>query len=93
MLLAGPFLGLDAAAVQAQVLQMLDVLILVSKQLAKVPGSRRVADLVKGKLEQFRSLLPLLHCLCNPGLCERHWQQVTTSKTKIINLLILFSKY
>jgi dynein heavy chain len=62
--------------VQREVEEMLSVLVVVAKQLAKVPGSKRVADLVKVKLEQFRALLPLLHCICNPGLCERHWQQV-----------------
>ncbi|RXG59112.1 hypothetical protein Avbf_01111 [Armadillidium vulgare] len=37
-------------------------------------GSRRVAEYVKEKIEVFRQYVPILQCICNPGLRERHWK-------------------
>ncbi|CEM30102.1 unnamed protein product [Vitrella brassicaformis CCMP3155] len=36
-----------------------------------------VAAHVKSQLDSFKANLPLLHALCNPGLRERHWEEIS----------------
>ena len=48
----------------------------LQKTLTDQPGPRRVADLIKKRIDAFKVHLPLLQVICNPGLKERHWQQM-----------------
>ena len=32
---------------------------------------------MRTKIEEFREHMPLIHTLCNPGLRDRHWEQVS----------------
>ena len=48
----------------------------LSKTFDRVAGPKRVADSTKSKIDKFKVYLPLLSCICNPGLRERHWEQV-----------------
>jgi dynein heavy chain len=36
-----------------------------------------VANGTKKKLEKFKVYLPLISAVCNPGLRERHWSQMS----------------
>lgn len=44
---------------------------------ADVIGAKRVAETVRKRIDKFMGFLPLLHAVCNPGLRERHWVQVS----------------
>lgn len=48
----------------------------LQKTLTDQPGPRRVADLIKKRVDAFKVHIPLLQVICNPGLKERHWQQM-----------------
>uniref|UniRef100_H2ZME2 AAA+ ATPase domain-containing protein n=1 Tax=Ciona savignyi TaxID=51511 RepID=H2ZME2_CIOSA len=37
---------------------------------------RRIAEQVKTKIDKFKQHLPILSTICNPGIKERHWDQV-----------------
>ena len=39
--------------------------------------ARQVAEKVKNDLDAFKENVPLLHALCNPGLRERHWAEIS----------------
>ena len=45
----------------------------VQKSLSDQNGPRRVADMVKNRIDKFKVHIPLLQVVCNPGLKERHW--------------------
>ena len=49
----------------------------LSKTFNDYPAARRISDTVKQKIEKFRTHLPVLHTLCNPGLRERHWKAIS----------------
>ncbi len=49
----------------------------LTKTLSDQPGPRNVADRVKGKIDKFKQHLPILHTICNPGIRERHWEQMS----------------
>ena len=49
----------------------------LSKTFGDAPAPRRVADSVKSKIDKFKVHLPLLQIICNPGIRDRHWTQVS----------------
>uniref|UniRef100_A0A8C0MC70 Dynein axonemal heavy chain 3 n=1 Tax=Canis lupus familiaris TaxID=9615 RepID=A0A8C0MC70_CANLF len=48
----------------------------LTKTLADVPAPRRLAENVKVKIDKFKQHIPILSISCNPGMKDRHWQQV-----------------
>ncbi|KAB7496626.1 Dynein heavy chain 3, axonemal [Armadillidium nasatum] len=70
----GPFLKLDADVVNEEVEGMWKTMFRLTKTFSDQVGSRRVAEYVKEKIEVFRQYVPILQCICNPGLRERHWK-------------------
>jgi dynein heavy chain, axonemal len=49
----------------------------LQKTLTDHPGPRRVADLMKNRIDKFKQHLPLLQVICNPGLKDRHWEDMS----------------
>jgi hypothetical protein len=43
----------------------------------KAPAPAEVAKDVLERIQAFKPNLPLLHCLCNKGMRERHWERVS----------------
>ena len=39
--------------------------------------ARQMASKVKQNIEDFKENLPLISCLCNPGMRDRHWHQIS----------------
>ncbi|XP_066944541.1 dynein axonemal heavy chain 3-like [Macrobrachium rosenbergii] len=72
----GPFAGLDAEAINEEVEAMWTTMYKLTKTFMDQVGSRRVAEYVKERIEKFRLHVPVLQCICNPGLRERHWNQL-----------------
>ncbi|XP_046404632.1 dynein axonemal heavy chain 3 [Ischnura elegans] len=73
----GPFLKLDAQKIEEDVDAIWKTLYKLTKIFHDLPGSKRVAEMVKAKVEKFKLLLPVLHTICNKGMKERHWQQIS----------------
>jgi len=42
----------------------------------KLPKPKDVAETMKKNLQAFRSYLPIIRALCNPGLQERHYRML-----------------
>lgn len=55
----------------------------LTKTLVDVPAPRRLAENVKLKIEKFKQHIPVLTISCNPGMKERHWQQVLVALSVI----------
>ena len=72
----GPLKGIKPDEVQGQVENMYSSACDLSKLFSTTPSARRIADTIRTKIEKFRAHMPILHTLCNPGLRERHWQQI-----------------
>ncbi|KAK6624385.1 hypothetical protein RUM44_011244 [Polyplax serrata] len=73
----GPFKGLDDSEIRDEVEAVWRLLYKLAKTFHDVPGSKRVAEIVRAKVEKFRQYIPVLQTICNPGLQERHWQQMS----------------
>lgn len=72
----GPFLTLDAEAVEEETENIWRVLYKLSRSLQELPSARRIADIVRGKVDKFKQFVPVLQTICNPGLRDRHWMQI-----------------
>ncbi|CAF3510924.1 unnamed protein product [Rotaria socialis] len=73
----GPFLGLNAETINDEVQNMWRTIHKLQKSLTDQVGPRRVADMIKNRIDKFKVHIPLLQVTCNPGLKERHWQQMS----------------
>ncbi|EZA46954.1 Dynein heavy chain 3, axonemal [Ooceraea biroi] len=88
----GPFAGLDSDLVREETENTWRTLYKLARALTDVPGARRVAEMVRGKVEKFRQFIPVLQIICTPGLQPRHWESisrivdVTITPTDVSNL-------
>ncbi|KAJ0065368.1 hypothetical protein NL108_007569, partial [Boleophthalmus pectinirostris] len=74
----GPFKHLDAEKISNELDVMWRTMHKLTKALSDRPGPYRVARLFKNKIEQFKQHLPFLTTICNPGLKDRHWEQISS---------------
>ena len=49
----------------------------LTKSFSDVAGPRRVAESIRNKIDKFKVHIPLLQTICNPGIRDRHWEQVS----------------
>ncbi|XP_073915702.1 dynein axonemal heavy chain 3 isoform X2 [Castor canadensis] len=99
----GPLFLLNAEEIAEEIGNMWRTTYKLTKTLAEVPAPRRLAENVKLKIDKFKQNLPLLSISCNPGMKERHWQQISdivgyeikpTETTCLLNMLEFgLSKY
>ena len=78
-LFPGPFTDVNAEEVEEEVSNMWRTMYKLTKSFSDVPGPKRIADSVKSKIDKFKAHLPLLQTICNPGIRDRHWEQVRSS--------------
>jgi len=72
----GPFHDLNAIEIKEIVDNMWKTLYKLARTLQDYPGSKRVAEIVRGKVDNFKKYLPVLETICNPGIHDRHWAEV-----------------
>ncbi|XP_060028831.1 dynein axonemal heavy chain 3 isoform X1 [Erinaceus europaeus] len=99
----GPLFSLNAEEIAEEIGNMWRTIYKLTKTLTDVPAPRRLAENVKMKIEKFKQHIPVLTLSCNPGIKERHWQQISevvgceikpTETTCLANMLEYgFSKY
>ncbi|XP_039631019.1 dynein heavy chain 3, axonemal [Polypterus senegalus] len=77
MWLNGPFLDLNAEEITEEIGNMGRTAYKLTKTFSDLPGPRRVADNIKAKVEKFKQYLPVLSTICNPGIKDRHWEQIS----------------
>jgi dynein heavy chain len=75
--LEGPLAGVDPEAVEDNVGMTWRNLYKIEKTFVESPGPRNLAATVKGEVDAFKEHMGLIQALCNPGLRERHWEQIS----------------
>jgi len=75
----GPLFSLDPEAVDTAVNTMSRRALKLSSlfESMSLPTPASVAKKIKKDLDAFKQNLPLLHALCNPGLRQRHWEEIS----------------
>jgi len=82
----GPFTDINSEEVEEEIGGMYRTVFKLTKTFSDAPGPRRVADSVKSKIDKFKVHIPLLQIICNPGLRERHWEQVSVKDNAFARL-------
>ncbi|KAJ3276290.1 Dynein heavy chain 3, axonemal [Terramyces sp. JEL0728] len=75
--MGGAFTDINAELLEETVSNMFRVSFKLIKTFSEQPVPKKVAESVKNKLEKFKSYIPLITILRNPGLKERHWQAIS----------------
>ncbi|XP_076299082.1 dynein heavy chain 3, axonemal isoform X2 [Lasioglossum baleicum] len=73
----GPFADLDADEISETTESIWRTLYRLARVLTDIPGARRIVETVRGKVEKFKQLIPVLQIICTPGLEARHWNQIS----------------
>ncbi|KAM7329251.1 hypothetical protein ACRRTK_010864 [Alexandromys fortis] len=73
----GPLFLLNAEEIAEDIGNMWRTTYKLTKTLLDVPAPRRLAENVKLKIEKFKQHIPILNISCNPGMKDRHWQQIS----------------
>ncbi|OBS60192.1 hypothetical protein A6R68_08672 [Neotoma lepida] len=72
----GPLFLLNAEEIAEDIGNMWRTTYKLTKTLLDMPAPKRLAENVKLKIEKFKQHIPILNISCNPGMKDRHWQQV-----------------
>ncbi|ELW62513.1 Dynein heavy chain 3, axonemal [Tupaia chinensis] len=99
----GPLFLLNAEEIAEDIGNMWRTTYKLIKTLADVPAPKRLAENMKIKIDKFKQHIPILSISCNPGMKDRHWQQISeivgyeikpTETTCLLNMLEYgFGKY
>lgn len=72
-----PYKDFNAEEIAEEVEVMWRTLFKLCKTLTDTPGARRVAEVMRGRVEKFRQYVPILGVVCTKGLQDRHWDQMS----------------
>lgn len=75
----GPFQKINSEEIEQELGDMFRTMYKLTKIFNDQPGPRNVSDRLRNKIDKFRQHQPLLNVICNPGIRDRHWEQVTRS--------------
>lgn len=75
----GPMSNMDPDVVGNEVGNVWRSLYKLEKGFENVPFAKKIASKVKTRVEEFREHMPLVQTLFNPGLRDRHWDQISES--------------
>nr|XP_026696681.1 dynein heavy chain 3, axonemal [Ciona intestinalis] len=73
----GSFQELNSEEINEDIGQMWRTAYKLTKSFSDAAGPRRIAEAVKSKIDKFKQHLPILSTICNPGIKERHWEQIS----------------
>ena len=72
----GSFQDLNAEEIENEVTEMWRAMYKLTKSFGDQPGPRNVAERTRGRIDKFKQYMPLLQIICNPGIRDRHWEEV-----------------
>ncbi|KAI8615245.1 dynein heavy chain and region D6 of dynein motor-domain-containing protein [Chytriomyces sp. MP71] len=75
--MTGPFLKLDPEVVESEVSNMWRTMFKLTSAFENDPSPLEICEITKEQLERFKIHLPLISTLCNPGLRDRHWRDIS----------------
>ncbi|GIY10033.1 dynein heavy chain 7, axonemal [Caerostris extrusa] len=75
--LEGPIHQVEPELVEQEVMTLWRLLYKLEKTFSDTREPRRIAESVKSTVEKFKEYIPLVQTLCNPGLRDRHWDQIS----------------
>ncbi|XP_062444589.1 dynein axonemal heavy chain 3 [Rhea pennata] len=73
----GSLQELNADEITEEIGNMWRTIYKLTKSFPDLPGPRRLAENMKYKLDKFKQHLPVLSIVCNRGMKERHWKQIS----------------
>ncbi|XP_010216373.1 PREDICTED: dynein heavy chain 3, axonemal [Tinamus guttatus] len=73
----GSLQELNADEITEEIGNMWRTVYKLTKSFPDLPGPRRLAENLKYKLDKFKQHLPVLSIVCNRGMKERHWKQIS----------------
>ena len=83
--LEGPFIDLDPEDMEKELGNAQRTMFKLVKTFAGKEGLGEISQTVKDEIEAFMPVMPLVTALRNPGMRERHWEELTRNTGKELN--------
>ncbi|KAL1506671.1 hypothetical protein ABEB36_005994 [Hypothenemus hampei] len=77
MWMDNPIMNIDADAIEGTVTDMYKMMVRLTKVFAEIEAVQKVAIDIRAQIDEFKPLIPLLQCLRNPGMKQRHWDKLS----------------
>nr|XP_022908003.1 dynein heavy chain 1, axonemal-like [Onthophagus taurus] len=71
-----PLVNIDGDSIERVTNDMQKMMIKLSRTFQDIPAVQDIAILIRDEIEEFKPNVPLIQALRNPGMRERHWEQV-----------------
>ena len=81
----GPFVDLDPEEMEKELGNASRTMFKLVKSFAGTAGLAEISQTVKDEIEMFMPVMPLVQALRNPGMRERHWEELTKLTGKDLN--------
>uniref|UniRef100_A0A3Q3KEU7 Dynein axonemal heavy chain 7 n=1 Tax=Monopterus albus TaxID=43700 RepID=A0A3Q3KEU7_MONAL len=73
----GPLSGVNPNKIEGDIGNIWRTMYKMEKGFTEVPKAMNIATTIKAKLEDFKKHIPMVQVLCNPGLCDHHWNAMS----------------
>ncbi|XP_067122198.1 dynein axonemal heavy chain 7-like [Centruroides vittatus] len=73
----GPMKNVDAELIEHDISSILRTLFKLERTFSDVPDPLKIIMKVKADIDEFRKHMPLIQTICNPGLKDRHWEEMS----------------
>ena len=81
-------MDLDAEVVEEDVGMMWRTMHKLTRTFTDLPNPKRLGEVIKSRLDKFKTNLPLLQVFCNPGIRDRHWDKVCHTIASLLMMKI-----
>ncbi|XP_030766886.1 dynein heavy chain 1, axonemal-like isoform X2 [Sitophilus oryzae] len=75
MWMDNPIINVDADTVDVTVNDMYKMMVRLTRVFADMETVQGVAIAIRNQIDEFKPLIPLLQCIRNPGMRQRHWDE------------------
>lgn len=87
-----PLVNVDETSIEPILTEMYKTMIKSIRIFQEIPAVASVASDIRNQMDDFRPLIPIIQSVRNPGMKERHWEELynTTGFTYLNYLTIMF---
>lgn len=85
-----PLVNIDEQSIEPTVADMYKIMLKSIRTFSDIPAVANVATEIKNQMDDFRPLIPLIQSVRNPGMRQRHWDELKEQTGLFQHSLMIF---
>lgn len=86
-----PLVNVDGEAIERTVNEMYKTMVKSVRIFADIVAVQNVAIEVKGQIDEFKPLIPLIQAVRSPGMRDRHWENIKETTGDLLHHALYYS--